>query len=304
MRIAPDTSLQVVQRNLAVLTRRLHGLRSSIASGLSITKPSDDPAGTVRALSLRSSIAVVKTRQSTLTHARRWMAATESATDSIGSALREARDIAVQAANLSIADGEPFALIRHLENIQTWLLEVGNSKLEGRYLFAGNETLTVPFALSGDPLAPVSYNGDAGTHSLPITPAADITTNIPGDVLYNIGGAADPAIPDVFQVLDGLIADIQAGNQTAASDRIAQIDTLQEILLLSRLDIGSRIQRVDAVAADLLQANIALETALDETEGVDLAAVITDLQSAEIAYQAALATAGRIASAPTLFDYM
>jgi flagellar hook-associated protein 3 FlgL len=304
MRIAPDTSLQTVQRNLALLARRLNGLRSSIASGLSLTKPSDDPAGTVRALSLRSSLSVVGTRQGTLTNARRWLAATESAMDSIGSALREIRDIAVEGASTHIVDAQPAALVRRLENIKTWLLEVGNSRLDGRYLFSGTDTLTQPFALSGDPANPVAYCGDGGRQAAPITPATDITLNVPGDFLYNIGGAADPTQPDIFQVIDSLIAHIDSGNSTAASDCIAQLDALHQTFLLARLDIGSRIQRVDAVSTDLLQANVALESALDETEGVDLAAAVTDLQAAEVAYQAALAVAGRLASAPTLFDYL
>jgi len=296
--------LSIVQRNLALLSQRLNKLRSSIASGLSLTRPSDDPAGAVRSLSLRSSIALLQTRKETLTHTRRWLAATDHALDSIGSALRQARDIAVQAGNMPITDTGPPALIRRLENIKTRLLELGNSRLEGRYIFAGNATLTTPFTLSGDPSAPVAYNGDSGLRSAPLTPATDITVNIPGDMLYNIGGAADLSEPDVFQVLDTLVAAIQSGDQEAASEQIARFDALQEIVLLSRLDVGNRIQRVDAASSDLLTLNTALKSALDDTQGVDLSTAVTELQAAEVAYQAALNTAARIAQSPNLFYYI
>lgn len=304
MRIPPDTSLSIVQRNLATLSQRLNKLRSSIASGLSLNRPSDDPSGAVRALSLRNSIALIQTRKETLAYARRWLAFTDQALDSIGSAIREARDIAVKAGNEPITSAGPSALAKSLENIKARLLELGNSRLEGRYIFAGNATLTTPFVLTGDPSAPVAYNGDTGVHSAPVTPATDITLNISGDSLFNIGGAADPAKPDVFQVLETLMAAIQSGDQKAASEQIAGLDELHEIILLSRLDIGSRIQRVDAASSDLLALKIALESALNDTQGVDLSAAVTDLQAAEVAYQAALNTAARIARSSNLFYYI
>src|SRR4051812_22397076 len=94
-RMVSDTTIRNMRNNLS----RLDDLQNSITTGKRITRPSDDPAGTARALGYASDLAAGEGYLRTIDGSMSWLNATDSALGGAGDLLQRARELAVQGAN-------------------------------------------------------------------------------------------------------------------------------------------------------------------------------------------------------------
>src|SRR5690554_273486 len=127
-------SLNQLQGNLSEMAR----LQERLNTGKVITKPSDDPAGTVDAMRLRGD------QRATAQHARNtadgdaWLTTVDSALGEALTQLRRARDLTVQGASTgSQGVSSRAAIASELRATADGLLDVANTTYLGRSVFAG-----------------------------------------------------------------------------------------------------------------------------------------------------------------------
>ena len=213
------------------------------------------------------------------------------------------RDTALEAANTSPAPEARDALAALVENSMALLLDMGNTqRIAGIYMFAGYRSTQAPFVrTAGSP--PVDYVGDSGQSQVEIGAGIGVTVNITGDRLYNMGGAADPGLDDLFTTLETLRTEILAGDPNAVSARITDIDAQLQRILGMRGEAGARLRQVEFMADRMADTRLMLSKLLSQTEDVDMAQAIIDLQSRENLYEATAAVAAGI-QALRLLDYL
>src|ERR671939_228130 len=81
------------------VSNRLAKTQQRMSSGKQITRASDDPYGTSRALSLRSDVAATQQYQRNVGEARAWQNITDAALSKITEASQRARDLLIQGAS-------------------------------------------------------------------------------------------------------------------------------------------------------------------------------------------------------------
>lgn len=302
MRVSTPMIMGNLAQRIADNAERLYRLQQQISSGKRIQAPSDDPVGASRAAQMRSSLAQLAQYAANVDLGSQKLKTVDGLLGDLATTLRSARDLALQGANGALAEDSRSGLASVVDDLIRQVTAIANSESGGYYVFAGLKTLTTPFASTGG-TPPVSYAGDSGTQNIEVGRNASIVVSVSGDQVFNMNGAADPALDDVFTTLTKLRDEILAGDNAGVSQRITDLDAQLGRALVLRADVGGKLQQLDLCATQLQNVQLSVQDALSKTEDVDLAQAAVDLQAQQNLYQATAAVAAQV-SQWTLLNYL
>jgi len=303
MRITTRMIANNLIARLAQTSEQIYRLQSQVASGKRVLRPSDDPTAAARARALRSDLAQIARFTENASYATNLLSDLDGSLDAIYDTVREACDIALQAGVPTLADNQPDALAAMVDELIERLVSLGNTQREGRYVFAGHSTLEEPFSLDASASPPVEYAGDSGLVRIEVSQGDTVVANVTGDELFNMDGAADPALDDLFTTLSLLRDEIRAGDTDAVSARLEDMDAHLSRLLELRAEVGGRINRLELCTDRLADMKVSLTEMRSEVEDADLVQTVVDLETQENIYQATAAAAARIGQL-SLLDFL
>lgn len=284
-------------------TERLFRLQEEMASGLRITKPSDDPVGAVNAAALRSALAEISQYRKNAEEADSLLGMTDSALADISNLLQSVKTAGL-AGVTDTADAQTRqALAQEIEQTMQAVVRTANSSRTNRFLFAGYKTANPPFSLDLADDPPATYAGDSGVSLFAVGRSSFVAANLPGDEVFNMGGVDDPALPDLFSSLDGLREALLAGDTVEMQNRLQEVDAHLTRVLNFRAEVGARQQGIELALNRLTDTELSLRTSLSNTEDADLAKVMVELQAQQNIYQATAGVAATLAQGG-LMEYM
>jgi flagellar hook-associated protein 3 FlgL len=301
MRISNSLIANTIVARLARASERLFRRQEQVASGLAFTTPSQNPSGAVRAVALRSGLAELSRYRDNCSEAAPRLSLTEAALSNISASLREAYTIGLamtpydQPANDALAD--------QIHQIAEAIVRDANAAPEGRYLFAGHETLTPPLIENPAGIPPYLYQGDRGDIAFRLARNVTIVANLDAAEVLNFDGAVDPARTDALETLRQLEVALRAGDFEAAQTALGTVQWHLNGVVALRGTTGALIQHVQLADHRLEHSVNTLQGILSGIQDVDIAQAVTDLRSQEIAYQAAAAAASTLHHA-ALLDYL
>jgi len=294
MRITNNMMVQRVLRNITDTAERLTEYHGHLSSGRRLEVPSDDPVGVGTALRLRTGIQEVSRYQANVDDGIGWEENTDAALAHAVDILQRARELAVAGANDTLSSASRDALAKEVDQLLEQLVQLGNTTHNGRYIFAGFQTMSPAFTLQAGPPRQVVYNGDGGQMYREISPGVTISLNLPGNAVFGT----------VFDTLINLADDLRNGNTTAVgSARLGELDVAIDRILAYRSEVGAKINRLELSRNRLQDAEVNLGRLLSKTEDADIARTIIKLKTEESAYQVGLAAGARIIQ-PTLLDFL
>ena len=302
MRVSVGTLTENVIAQIRQAAARMEAAQNALSTGKRISKPSDDPVGVARSLNLRSALAAIEQYQTNNSTAGTLLSAMETAFETITNGLKEARTIAVAAANSALTPESKQGYAAQIDNIMERVLDALNTRQMDRYIFAGHATDAQPFVASVG-ANPYDYVGDSGILSIQIHTGTPVQVSMPGDVVANINGGANPAIPDIFTSLRDLRSDVLGDNPSEVSANLEDVDAHISNILSLRAQVGARIQKVEDLYNLTEDSKIRLKQLLSDTEDADLPEMVVELQTQQQVYQAALAVAASI-TRMTLVDWL
>lgn len=297
-------SLTHLQGNLA----QMADLQHRLTTGKVITKPSDDPAGTVDAMQVRSDQRATTQYTRNAADGDAWLTTVDNALGQTLSDLHRARDLTVRGANSgALGPSSRAAIATELRATADSLLETANTTYLGRSVFAGTSTQA---AFVPGPNDSVSFTGRPGAEVLRrVSDTTEIRVDATGsevfgqDVLDGDGNLADdPAGMSVFSLLRNIATRIENGDADV-SDSLAAIDKRLGAVLAEVGSVGSRHGQVLQAQDALASREVTLANRLSAVEDADLAETIVDLQMQEVSYQAALGATSRVLQ-PSLLDFL
>ncbi len=146
--------------------QRLVETQTQIATGRRINSPSDDPLGAARIAELDSALSRIGQYQDNAILARAQLSLSEETLIGAVENLQRTYELAVQANNVTLSDGDRAAIAQEVQQRLDSLLSLANTVDEsGAYLFSGFSELTRPFTETS---AGVVYNGDQGQRRLQV----------------------------------------------------------------------------------------------------------------------------------------
>ena len=305
MRITTNMVHRSVLSDLNSLTDKLSRTQQRAASGKQITRPSDDPYGTSRAMTLRSALASNDVYKSNIEDAEDWQNTTEAALDSITQYVHRANDLLIQGSSDTADATSRNALADEIDQIVQGVKETANAQYGDKYVFSGTATATPPYVQGTDD----TYKGDQGglNPAVPgvlreIGPGVTMSINSVGQEILGDGQAAgDKKLLDTLRTIS---QDLRAGNGAALRGTdITQLgDNLNQVLAV-RSRNGAATNRLTAADSRLEDIATSVTKQLSDTEDADMAQTMIDFNSQSVAYQSALRAGANLVQS-SLMDFL
>ena len=302
VRVTNDMLSRTVLGDIQNVAAKLSHTQEQMSSGKQITRPSDDPFGTSRALVYRNDLEATAQYKRNIDDATAWQNTTDSALSNISDYGQRARELLVQAANGSSGPVAQNAIATELTQIIESIKSEANAEYAGRYVFGGAQTSTPPFQAGAND----TYQGDQSALTREIGPGASMQLNVDG--LSAVGGVDSSGtntglIGALRQIVGDLTGAAGSDPNRVASGDISQLDTALDQLMNQRAIVGARTNRLGSASSRLDQLQQATTQLLSNTEDADMAKTFTDYSQQAAVYQAAL-KAGANLIQPSLLDFL
>jgi len=153
-----------------------------ISSGQRILAPSDDPAGSARALDLTHANAAIAQYQRNIDSADNRLGLEDQTLSTVSDLLGRVRTLALEGNNGTQDADSRKNIATEIRQRLAQLVQLANTKDPGGdFIFAGSRTSTQPFVQGGDAVA---YAGDQTARAIAIAPGQTLETGDPGSHVF------------------------------------------------------------------------------------------------------------------------
>ncbi|MBK6791012.1 MAG: hypothetical protein IPG80_00410 [Anaerolineales bacterium] len=317
MRITHMMATENAIKNMADNLERVSKLQGKLSTGKQFQAASEDPTNASASLSLRSHLQTLESYSSTAENTRNWMTTSDSAFEKLEQVANRANNLVLRGLNDSLSGNErASSLAAEMRTLVDEAVEIGNTSVNGQYIFSGYQVNQKSFVLSnaaaplldfqGNPFTPktVAYTGDTGNMQRNLGPDQAVTLNVRGD----------QAILGFLQNLILATNALTQNNITDTGNPATDPLTLQSVLtgLKSSLETldqyrtsnGARMRQVESAANFLESVKLETKSLLSEKEDANMAEGIALLANQQTTYEAVLEVSQRAISALSLFDYL
>ena len=290
-RITNTMMTRTVLADIENVAGKMTQTQERLSSGKQLTKPSDDPFATSRALLYRGDIAASQQYQTNVSDGTSWLDASDTALANMTSDAQRARDLVLQGSNGTMSQSARDAIASELDQLAESIKSSGNTQYAGRYIFSGTATQTAPFTVG----AADTYNGDTGTISRAIGEGVTVPINVTGDTVVS------PVLAASRQAATDLRAGGNPSNLNTTD--LQALDAATDGITTTQAVVGARTNRLTSAADRLQQLEQAQTQQLSGVEDADIAQTMIDYSSQSSVYQAAL-KAGAMLIQPSLVDFL
>ncbi|MCE5270079.1 flagellar hook-associated protein FlgL [bacterium] len=192
-RVTQNLLNNTIMNNLNRSVEKLMDIQSKLSSGKRLSSPSDDPVGTASAIRLRAGLSETQQLLRNIDQGETQLNTTDNVLNDMNKILLRAQELAIGQANVTADSNTRAAVSKEINALLNQFVDLLNTRIGNRYIFAGNRTLDTPFLQTDNG---VSYTGDSGEMEIEIESGTTLSTNIPGSLLLptavdNLGGHAN-----------------------------------------------------------------------------------------------------------------
>ncbi len=163
------------QESMARTRSKMIKTQEEAITGRKASRPSDDPVGQTRAMTLRTSGDRIEQVSQNLELANSYMNMTDASLGELSDVLGRAKELAIQMSSSTNASPDAQGSTqKEIEQLVLRVVQIGNTRLGDRYIFGGYQTTRAPFDEDGN------YFGDEGTIDLEVDQGQRIGINVPG----------------------------------------------------------------------------------------------------------------------------
>lgn len=299
IRITNHMMVNDLRRNLNSNLRNMDTYQTQLSSGRKINSLSDNPAGVVKSMRLRSSLTEGEQYLANISEAVNFMETTDSALSNINSILQRVRELTVNAANGTNDDSALTAISQEVSELNDQLKMIANSAYGTKYIFSGTNVTEQPYQ---DGANADNWVGNNGSLQVEISQGVTLAMNLTNESMRNLFTDSGTT-QGLFNLLESLAADITAGDSDAINDALGALDNKMDDVLTCEAIVGAKINRLELQQARLESNQISLTGLLSSNEDADMAEVIMELKIQENVYQASLSAGARIIQ-PSLVDFL
>src|SRR6266704_558406 len=193
MRITNTILFNTTLANIQQYSARLLQANEEASSGRRLHHPSDDPAGTRRVLDLRGALSSLEQFKGQRVVTTSLFESTGTALKNVETLLGSAKGLALLGVNDTLGPDQRATLASEVGGLLQQAIALGNSDMNGRYLFAGQANAQPPFSAQATVASTVRTTTPSGT--LPPLGVADLTIN-------GVNIRATQAADDPFSTVD------------------------------------------------------------------------------------------------------
>ncbi len=294
MRVTENHLATQYLNNVQNTRQRVADLQSKIASGKRVLKPSDDPRATDGILRFQALLEANEQYQRSNADGQSFLQATSETLGSISDSLLGLKGLLVRANNSANIETLP-SFATSADAILGELVDMANTRFNGKYIFGGTNTLERPFTLDAARTAVTANpNGIDGVIAYPVGEGITQQSNIPGDEAFQ--GTT------IFDTIIRIRDTMAAGTIPTAAD-IDEVSAQLDYMLTKAGKAGMFVNTMTANEAFLASQETQLRSLLSIEQDTDVAEAITEMKRGELMLDAALNTMARILP-KSLLDFL
>lgn len=295
-------------RRLTSLSQQLAQAQEQIATGKRVVKPGDAPVAFARIATLKRADGAAEAQRAAMDAAAARLSASEVALAGIADIVMRARELALAAANETLAAPDRAAMAAEARELLAAVRALAEQRgPDGEALFAG---AGAPPAYADDPDGLAAWAGlgrppevALGSRLLPagITGPEAFGVTAPLDPLAPPPDPALPPLPrerNLFDSLDHLAATLGETRpeffRAGIDEAIAAVTGHGDRLAGAQALLGARAARLEAEETRLDRTQLALKTDISALEDTDLAEAVARLDRLGVVLEAAQASFARI----------
>ncbi|WP_338540817.1 flagellar hook-associated protein FlgL [Paenibacillus tundrae] len=305
MRITNNMLSSQLLLNLNRNAQQMNNTQTQLATGRKINKPSDDPVGITYSLRYRAELSSNEQYQKNVDSAVSWLEFNDTVLNQAGSVLQRLRELTVQGATDTNPQSALDSINEEVKQLKGQLIDVANSKLNGKYIFNGETYDAKPYDFptnadgSLDTTNAASIVTDKGKINFIVGESVQLPINVNGNEVFGFDTEGD----HLFVTVDNIIQALASGNTKELSNQLENIDTRMNKMLAIRAEIGAKTNRVDLMTGRLTDLEINLTDMQAKVEDADVAEVMMKAKIQENIYNASLSAGAKIIS-PSLVDFL
>jgi flagellar hook-associated protein 3 FlgL len=270
-----------------------------IASGKKILRSSDSPIAATNISAAKEQKIMLDRFSSNLDRAQYRLALTDETLGQAVTIMTRILELTIQAVNDTYASADRQSIKAEIQELKKGMVELANKKdLTGQSLFAGFKVNSDAFEIDKDGV--VHFVGDRGTHSVQISESMRLQTGVDGATAFmrvesNYGHDSAFEIIEIVenQIMSGRLEEGTLDDINKAIEHITRQQTL----------IGAKLSKAEMQHEALGQRKLMLNENISDLEDVDIASIVTEMQTmitSRDAAQQAFVNIGR----QSLFDFL
>ncbi|WP_347303465.1 flagellar biosynthesis protein FlgL [Croceibacterium sp. TMG7-5b_MA50] len=281
-------------RQLTELRGQAAKLQQQASTGDRLTASSDDPVAAARLRTLSRDERLSRVDQAGSNAAMAEMELVDSALGSVANVLMRATELAQQAANGTLTDGQRAALGVEAADLRATLLTIANGVNGSGHALFGGQGAGAAYADVG---GVITYQGSTTSKAIDLGAGQMVTPSLTGPELlsFEVGGTET----DLFAVLGTLAASLQGdGTDTGVASRTAldQLAVGMDKITTSQAVIGARMNWVELMDDRRLTNGELRAAEVDDVGSADLAVTVSKLQEVMTVLEASQASFVRLAN--------
>lgn len=295
LRITQNSINRTQMDGLNTSLSRLQDTQEQLTSGKRLNRPSDDPVGTVSALSFRAQQAQIDQLGENIQDGLSRLRTADDALTNATTSMQRIRTLAVASATGTLGANERNANANEIAELRKSLIQQANTQYGGQPIFGG----TTPGSNAFDPTT-----GSFVGNELPVLRAVTSAPGAAGQVEVAVNGveAFGTSLEDGGEI-DNLIAAIRSGDADGMAQGITDMDAVRDQMVNVASTIGARTNRLTGLDTVNGKTSDSIAGSLSKVEDTDFLKAAMDLSIQSNAYQAALSASAKIIQ-PSLMDFL
>jgi len=280
--------LSSLNKSLEKITK----IQAQLSDGKALHSPSDDPIKVVRSLRFSSSMTLNNQYTQNAEDALSWMNTSDNNMQDLSAIMISIKEQVIQASNGTNPQAAVQTIGDSIDNMINHMINIGNSQLGGRYIFAGQNDKVPPFTRNGDT---ITYVGDNEKISMQIHPgSADPSQDSVNLTGADVFGPNLKILNDLIDIKNHLMSGTEADQQWLSNTGLALIEDGHDKMLQSHTKLGTRMAMYDMAKTMLDNSNTIIAGDQSTNDDIDVAKGILDYKNAQNVYTTALQIGAKI----------
>ncbi|MEK4113946.1 flagellar hook-associated protein 3 FlgL [Paenibacillus sp. DS2363] len=305
MRITNNMLSSQLLLNLNRNAQQMNNTQTQLATGRKINKPSDDPVGITYSLRYRAELSSNEQYQKNVDSAVSWLEFNDTVMNQAGNVVQRLRELTVQASTGTNPQSALDSINEEVKQLNEQLIDISNSKLNGKYVFNGETYDVKPYDFPANPDGTLDTTNaasvvtDKGKINFIVGESVQLPINVSGNEVFGTETEED----NLFVIMNTIMQALTEGDQKELSDQLDNIDSRMGKMLSIRSEIGAKTNRVDLMMGRLEDLGINLTDLQSKVEDADYAELSLQSKIQENIYNASLSAGAKIIS-PSLVDFL
>lgn len=239
MRITNNMLSSQLLLNLNRNAQQMNNTQTQLATGRKINKPSDDPVGITYSLRYRAELSSNEQYQKNVDSAVSWLEFNDTVMNQAGNVVQRLRELTVQASTGTNPQSALDSINEEVKQLNEQLIDISNSKLNGKYVFNGETYDVKPYDFPANPDGTLDTTNaasvvtDKGKINFIVGESVQLPINVSGNEVFGTETEED----NLFVIMNTIMQALTEGDQK--SYLISWTTSIVEWVKCCRFDLKS-----------------------------------------------------------------